>query len=247
MKKKKVNIKKDGLKISEDDRIQGLIRNKQFLEDLKKTIFSFKNKPEQKGFHIRNINTLEKKYKITIPPSIFYNALGECIEEIKNYYTLYSENEEAVRPIPTEDSNLQNIEVTNNVRKKLFPKAGKRDRVLISESKKHPFIKDGRYLTLKIDLTKKKKDIMRGVERYVELLSKIVEKPEGKKSKKLICSPWDVYDMHNKDKLRFSQIARKLSGEGGSTSYVYNLKLWYKKVKRAYNRASQIIELSSSL
>lgn len=240
---KKKTKKKGGFKISEYDRIQGLIRNEQFLEDLKKTIFSLKNIPEQKGFHICNINTLEKKYKITIPPSTFYNTLGECIEEIKNYYTLYSENEEAVRPIPTEDSNLQNIEVTNNERKKLFPKAGKKDKISIFESKKHSFIEDDRYLNIKIDLTKKKKEIMHRVERYVDMFGKNVEKSKNRnKQTFLSISIWDIYNMHHKEGLSFTQITKsKLDLNKNSPNYNST----YKQVKRAYDKAHKIIEQSS--
>lgn len=130
--KKKIKIKKGLLKISEYDRIQGLIRNEQFLEDLKKTIFPFKNKPKRKGLHILKAQAFENKYKISLPPYILYNTLQECIKEIKNHYMLSYAYSGAVRLIPAK----------------------------LQSRGEHPFIEDGKYLTFKVDLDACKKDVM---------------------------------------------------------------------------------------
>lgn len=258
MKKKKIN--KGILKISEYDRIQGLTWNKQFFKDLKKTIFPLRSKPNQKAFHIQKIQAFENKYKISLPPPECYNTVEECIEEIRKYPMLYSENE-AIRLIPTGNFNLQEIKVTNNVRKKLFPKSRTKDKVSIYESTGDPFspfIIDGKYIIVIIDFTKDKTKIIDMIKDTIRKCSPENDKKSKGRNKDTLYNIWEVYRLRHKEKLNLSQIAKEITKikklpsnidiARDTTNKQINiykrLKAAEEAVRTACNKAAKIIEQS---
>jgi hypothetical protein len=101
------------------------------------------------------------------------------------------------------------------------------------------WLRKGRYLTIKIDLTKNKKAIIAKVKSLIDSFSKYVEKPKIRQ-KETFYSPWEVYDLSKGGK-NFSQIARELSNREGNPSHDRNLMAEFKKVKRAYDKACEMI------
>jgi hypothetical protein len=102
------------------------------------------------------------------------------------------------------------------------------------------WLREGRYLTIKIDLMENKKAITAKVKSLTDFFSKYVEKPKTRQ-KETVYSPWDVHDLHHKENLNFSQIAKKLSDSKGHPSRDRYLMAEYKKVKRAYDKACKMI------
>jgi hypothetical protein len=105
----------------------------------------------------------------------------------------------------------------------------------------YPWLREGRYLTIEIDLMKGIGEIMDKIRSEIHYLQKYhVNKPETR-LKGTIYSPWEVYDLRHKDRLNFVQIARNLSGCKGNPTYNKNLMKAYKNVKRAYEKACVMI------
>lgn len=214
MKMKKGNA----LKLTQPDRIQALLRSKQFLKDLKETIYPFPHKPHQKGFSPNKIRAFEKKYGKDI-------LAIDMLKEGNKEKIIYAAEEEdrAVELIPIEDAK--------------FMKAG------LSGSgshvygyNKHPFIRDKRFITLKIDLTKDKKDIRRQFKKCIDAFDGAVNKASMRSTPpRRISNIWTVYDMH-RNGLSFSAIARRM----GNHEHVPS---WRKAVERAYKKAMGMIEM----
>lgn len=106
-----------------------------------------------------------------------------------------------------------------------------------------PVFREGRYLTIEVDFYKSKNQIINEMESVIKFYRKFISKPSQRDTEltRLKCSIWEVYDMHKKDNLNFTEIARRLSGMKGNCSNE-NLKAVYKQVKRAYNKACKIIQ-----
>lgn len=103
------------------------------------------------------------------------------------------------------------------------------------------WLRDDRYLTIEIDLTKKKTDIVDAVSNYVDRFSNFIVNPlRTTRNKSTEVDPWAIFDMHRKDGLNFSEIARRLSGIKGHPTYNSKLEAYLKKVKRAYKKAETI-------
>lgn len=102
-------------------------------------------------------------------------------------------------------------------------------------------LREGKYLTLEINLTHDKNKIIDVVSRYVDLYSKFVKKGTAKRIKESVYDPWLIYDMHKDDGLDFVQIAQKLSGIKGNPNSDARLGACYKNVKRAYQKAENVV------
>lgn len=101
----------------------------------------------------------------------------------------------------------------------------------------------GKYLYLKVDLTRDKKDIEKQFNDIVCSYKKYMPKDNSRKSDPAI-NRWVVYDMRWYYGYNFSKIARKLSGLNGNPSETGNEKLmaYFKQIKRAYNKACEMIK-----
>lgn len=238
MKMKKGKKESQTFKLSQYDRVQGLTRNARFLEDLKTTIYPFQNKPDTKGFSIQKEKAFYNRYGITLPPNDSYQTLDQCVEIIrKNVVDIGFEAEWSVRLLPVEDAKF--IAVDGHDRKRSLV------RKEIWEYNKHPFIRDGKYISVEIDLTKDKTEIENRFKNIIRGFAKNV-----KKSNQRTTSPrslpngvtiWDIYNQHKINGLSLREIARNLSGEKGSPQYNPLLCSCYKSVIYAYKKAQQII------
>ena len=102
------------------------------------------------------------------------------------------------------------------------------------------YIREGKYLAIEIDLTRKKKDILLQLEKNIDIYQKKVAKFISRDYKTTI-DPWEVYNMHKIKGMNFSKITQQLSGIKGNPTYDKKLKSWYSQVKRAYNKAEKMI------
>lgn len=98
----------------------------------------------------------------------------------------------------------------------------------------------GKYLYLKVDLTRDKQDIEKQFNDIVGYYKKYIPKNNSRKTEPVI-NPWEVYDMHDYYKYNFSKIARKLSKLTGNPSQDKILMAYFKQIKRAYNKACKMI------
>lgn len=113
---------------------------------------------------------------------------------------------------------------------------------------KRLFIKPTRYQNFKIDLNRSKKEnlflLSHDYDMWKEAISQTEKelKIKRERERELIYDHWPVYDMHRKDGLNFSEIARNLSEMEGNPSHDDKLMAHYKAVRRAYRKAEGIIE-----
>lgn len=100
---------------------------------------------------------------------------------------------------------------------------------------------EGGYLYLRVNINEKKEKLI-GEFRDVIRLNQLRVDKSSKREKNTKINPWIVYDMHKKDGLNFSEIAQKLSGIKGAPTYNPELMAYYKAVKRAYDKALEMIK-----
>ncbi|MCK6467086.1 MAG: hypothetical protein L6Q53_02660 [Candidatus Brocadia sinica] len=96
---------------------------------------------------------------------------------------------------------------------------------------------DKNFLVVKVNLMGDRLKLELEIER---LLDKYVKKT--KRNKGFRYSIWQVYDMHIKEKLNFSKIARTLTGIDDYVVNNYELKKSHEAVKSAFKKAKEFIE-----
>jgi hypothetical protein len=116
--------------------------------------------------------------------------------------------------------------------------SGKQKTMYIDRS---PSLEEKRYLTLRIDLNEKKGVLMEQFKEKIDSYKEYAKQPKGREGKTKY-DPWDIYNMFHENKLNFTQIARKLSGEEGNPTYNPKLEAALKVVKRAYLVAEERIQ-----
>lgn len=102
---------------------------------------------------------------------------------------------------------------------------------------------DGKHLTIVIDLCKTKTEIIAELKNIFEEAEKTVKKSESRE-KSFKVDKWEVFDMHTKENMKFTQIARIKAGMGKHVHPSYNkcLESLRQAVKRAYHKAKQIYD-----
>lgn len=207
--------------ISAYDRLQALVRNRQYLRDLEAL---------QGRLISPEADELCRKYKLSSPITQERIKLLELSNKVAEHSM--PEDEFTTRIIRHGNKNsytLSSQETIEGIGHKYYT------------FNCTAWLRDNRYLTTEIDLTKKKKDIVVDVSNYVDMFSKFIANPlRTTRNKSTAIDPWVVYDMHQNDGLNFSQIARRLSGIKGHPTYNSKLDAYLKKVKRAYERAKAI-------
>jgi hypothetical protein len=100
---------------------------------------------------------------------------------------------------------------------------------------------DGKHLTIVIDLSKTETEIIAELKGIFKKDKKTVKKSESRE-KPFKFNKWEVYDMHTKEGMNFTQIARNKEGVEKHTHSSYNKDLDSLRlaVKRAYRKAEQI-------
>ena len=116
---------------------------------------------------------------------------------------------------------------------------GKREKARIADPRTH-ILRDGRFLSLEIDLKRKSEDIEKRMTKWVRLYKKVVD-GDVSHNKESDYDPWEIYDLHKQQGLSLVEIARRKSGIDGSPNYNARLRACDRKVRRAYNKALQMI------
>lgn len=112
--------------------------------------------------------------------------------------------------------------------------------ILAIDKSRHLY--DGKYLTIEINLLHPDKDIIVEIKRILSYYKKFLPK-DNRRNRANTIDHWNVYYLKKIKGFNFTQIARKLSGLRGIPSYNPELEAWHKKVKRAYNKACNMIKL----
>jgi hypothetical protein len=103
-----------------------------------------------------------------------------------------------------------------------------------------PCLRDGRYLSMEVDLTQKKEKIMANVQDAIDRFVRHVEKKPSRE-KETTLDPWTIYDMHHEEGLNFSQIAKRISGINENVFDNEKFMSVYKQVERAYSKARKLV------
>lgn len=101
------------------------------------------------------------------------------------------------------------------------------------------------FVRLRIDPTRRKKELLKAFSEKIKSWTKNVSK--DRKPRKTKYDPWEIYNLIHDDDLNFLQIALKLHGKNfprGERRPADNVELWppYKRVKRAYDQALEMIK-----
>lgn len=104
-------------------------------------------------------------------------------------------------------------------------------------------LRNEKYLTLQIDITADERVILEAVKDYVNFYRKITKFRSTKRAKpsKGDLDHWVVYKKRHSEKKSFLQITRDLFGEIGQPAYDSIADSYNKRVKRAYQKADEII------
>jgi hypothetical protein len=99
-------------------------------------------------------------------------------------------------------------------------------------------------IRLKVDMDRTEGELLNAFSEKIKIWKKHI--PNQVRKRKTIYDPWDIYDQKESG-LSFSEIARRLSGKDyprGKRSPAYTPELWppYKRVKRAYDQAIEMIQ-----
>jgi len=101
-----------------------------------------------------------------------------------------------------------------------------------------------KYLTLRIDVTASKKDIMAEVENQVTFWQNIVGKKRGR-NRETDISPWLIYDLNHKQGKNLLRITKEIFGikdnPDYNPAYCNTTKALYEQVRRAFEKAKKMI------
>lgn len=110
-------------------------------------------------------------------------------------------------------------------------------------------IRDGKYLAVCVDLTRKKNRILDDLKNLIDTLipyigNETMYYSDGRGAEKSFKYPiWHIYDKCTRTKKpNFTAVARELSGESGQAPYNERLKEHLEAVRRSYKRACEIIK-----
>jgi hypothetical protein len=182
-------------RISRYERVQALIRNPQYLKDYNTKI---------KGrFNHNDYTKFLQEYGIEIPldPAQWKAYSQKDIEG-----TAIFTDDWVIEPIPNEPSEITNLEET--------PEG------FMGVWNLSPHLEHDRFLTVRMDLTAKKKKLLENLEGYIDLYSKHVKKlntrdKAGSKTDKF--KIWDSYKMHTS----FAKIAKEFRLEESAVRKAY--------------------------
>jgi len=111
-------------------------------------------------------------------------------------------------------------------------------------------IRDGKYLAVCVDLTRKKSRILDDLKHLLDTLIPYIGNEttyysDGRGAEKSFqYSIWHIYDQCTRTKKpNFTAVARELSGESGQATENERLKKHLEAVKRSHKRACEIIEI----
>lgn len=102
-------------------------------------------------------------------------------------------------------------------------------------------LRDGRYLTLQIDVTADKGEILEAIGAHIDFYRSIIKfRPSDKRAKPSELSHWFIYKEHAEGKTLL-RIAKDLAGINKGPAYSEQVNAKYKQVLRAYQKAKEMI------
>ena len=100
----------------------------------------------------------------------------------------------------------------------------------------------GRYMYLKVDLTKTQDSLKKEFEAILKCLKEFGKHIDNsRRGAELYHDPWVIYDMIHSENLNLSQIAKKITGINKDPAYNEELHRVYKQIKYAYDKACNIL------
>ena len=222
---------KKTVKISWNNKINSVIRSDKYRKELKKIL---SRSPEHSIKE--ELDLLAKKWglpRITFYPdtqTVSYSAEDNAVQVI-SYKGRIDRGYITEKTKHSKDEEFSFLPV-------VYVGSGKQKTMYIDRS---PSLEDKRYLTIRIDLDEKKGVLMEQFGEQIDTYKKYAKQHNGRERKNKY-DPWVVYNMYHEKKLKFTQIARKLSGEKGNPTYNPELEAALKAVKRGYRIAEKGIQ-----
>lgn len=212
-------LKPTQMRLDDSDRLMATARRPDYIEDWKELISAFSKRKKSQTIKTLHKRLCQKwKLKSPIPPH-----LGK---EGKDWETIFKANQlEAILEL-TEN------EWPNSLYASLSEAIGKCV-----------------FVRLKIDLTRSQKELLKAFSEKIKSWTKNISKET--KPRKPKEDPWEIWDLYKKTRSLLA-IARQKSGKRylrGKKTPVYNEELWppYKRVKRAYDQAKEMIQAAKPL
>ena len=209
--------------LSTYDRIQALVRKPKYLRGLKKL------KSTSGMMRVEAEEKFCRKYKLTM--AVTEEFAQKYSREQLGDAMLFVD----VDPIVTVKPAGPFEPVTRHLKVR-----GEKQKVRIADPRTH-ILRDGRFLTLEIDLKRKFEDIAKRMKEWVRLYKKVVD-ADVSHNKESEYDPWEIYDLHKKQGLSLAEIARKKSGIEGNPNYDDALRAYDRRVRRAWEKACQMIK-----
>lgn len=198
-----------------------MILSEVFLKDLKDTLFPYPDRPQTKVYSTEKKRLFEEKWGIVTPDG---NSIEECIESMKR---LLSEKDTPIEAIFIDGPPVQIVLPD--------PQVNTSDGKILLD---YGFpIKDN-ILSVNINLTYNTEDIVAEIRSMVNTF-RPHSGERGKNIKKV--DMWEVYKLSKTKHMTPIEIAHKLSGIAGSTSYEPELEKYLKAVDYALMKTSAII------
>ncbi len=206
--------------ISRYDRVQALIRNPQYLQDLNGM---------RKALTLQRKMEFLKKYEIAniLEPKTWKKMSLDSV----NNTAVFTDEDWVARVIPTDESKLVPISDPER-RKKMVLALGfsgiPEEDMFLGKTNDALDLKKERFLTLELNLSSSKDALLRKVEEYIEYYRKFVNVPNTRNTKERKIDKFRVWDEYQKTK-DFSKVAEKKFKQDKSL------------VRTAYLRAFELI------
>lgn len=179
------------------------------------------------------------KYELNmlIDPDDVRKATKDDID--KSAYLVFRDLEGwPVRVIKAEEGQGERKDKYGNPLKDIFDN----EEIEITEVDITPHLRDGRYLSLEIDLhARKGEDIKPAIIERIDEYLCYIEK-EKKRNGTTIHNPWDIYDRKHDKGYSLIRIAKEISGINENPSYNKRVDAVYREVTRAYQKACSMIK-----
>lgn len=241
------------MKISEHDRIQATLRHPQYLKDYA---------------HVQKLKKDAPKIEITLSTGGLSTLFSRTQEQDKVLQVWIEENKIARKwglshllnpketPKKRSHSPVWVITAdelgwrprtpsrwTYSVEPKKTPKRtfNKLLRQVVNQINPATDLKDGRYLTLEIDLRERLDVLLKELKNQITYYRQYASLPEGKERETKL-NPWRVYDMHHDQGKSILAIAREEFGFKGNPAYSEEAKKMYRRAEIAYKKACKMIE-----
>lgn len=212
--------------ISNFDRINAMVRNPQYLRDLQHAT----TENGEKIFSRARRDALKRKYGL-VAGILVDRQFVESHSREQLESNIFFEEDLAVRVLTPWKRKTLEIEPLE-----IAEPDGKIHVVNDYRDDLKPLLRKGRYLSIEIDLTKRK-DILPSVKKIVSDYAKYAIKPSKSGS---IDNQWKVWDKVHVERKNLSQVARELYNVQGSSGNGFPA-AFHRRVSNAYDKALAMI------